>query len=82
VAEAAVFGAPSEKWGEAVVAVVVPKSDADITEREIMEFSKKRLTNYKRPKQIIIRKEPIPKSPVHKPLRRKLREEYRGLITV
>jgi acyl-CoA synthetase (AMP-forming)/AMP-acid ligase II len=76
VAEAAVFGAPNEKWGEAVIAVVVPKAGVELSEGEIKSFVRERLAGHKRPKQIIIRLEPIPKSPVHKPLRRKLREEY------
>ncbi len=76
VAEAAVFGAPSDRWGEAVIAVVVPKAGVELSEEEINDFVRKRLTGHKRPKKIIVRSEPIPKSPVHKLLRRKLREEY------
>jgi acyl-CoA synthetase (AMP-forming)/AMP-acid ligase II len=76
VAEAAVFGLADDRWGEAVTAVVVPRSDATIDADELAEFSKNRLTRYKVPKRIIVRAEPIPKSPVGKPLRRAVREEY------
>ena len=76
VSEAAVFGAPHDKWGEAVTAVVVPKAGATLSEEELTSLSREALTAHKRPKQIILRSEPIPKSPVHKLLRRKLRDEY------
>ncbi|MFT4562368.1 MAG: acyl-CoA synthetase (AMP-forming)/AMP-acid ligase II [Gammaproteobacteria bacterium] len=79
VAEAGVFGAPSDKWGEAVIAVVVPKHDVEISAEEIGRFIRPHLSGHKRPKQIIVRSTPIPKSAVHKPLRRKLREEYATL---
>jgi acyl-CoA synthetase (AMP-forming)/AMP-acid ligase II len=76
VAEAGVFGAPDDKWGEAVTAVVVPKQGAELDPSALGEMARESLTPYKRPKRIILRHEPIPKSPVHKPLRRKLRDEY------
>jgi len=76
VAEAAVFGAPDDRWGEAVTAVVVPKQGAELDANRLSEHAGEALSAYKRPKRIILRAEPIPKSPVHKPLRRKLRDEY------
>jgi len=79
VAEAGVFGTPSDTWGEAVFAVVVPKPGVKISAEEIGLFIRSRLSGHKRPKRIIVRSTPIPKSPVHKPLRRKLREEYAAL---
>ena len=82
VAEAAVFGVPSDKWGEAVVAVVVPKPGMELTEGELVQFLRPLLTPYKLPKHIIIQSAPVPKSPVHKPLRRKLRDQYHDLMNV
>ena len=76
VAEAAVFGLADEKWGEAVTAVVVPRDGKIVSEAGLRAFIADKLTRYKIPKRIIIRDEPIPKSPVHKPLRRKLRDQY------
>jgi len=78
VAEAAVFGLADDKWGEAVTAVIVPKRDAVLSEEGLRAFVTDKLTRHKIPKRIIIRSEPIPKSPVHKPLRRKLRDQYAG----
>ena len=79
VAETAVFGLADEKWGEAVTAVVVLREGRVLSEAGLLTFLVDKLTRYKIPKRIIIRDEPIPKSPVHKPLRRKLRDQY-GLI--
>lgn len=73
VLEAAVIGVPDEHSGEAVKAFIV-KNDPNLTEDEILQFSKKNLTGYKLPKYIEFRKE-LPKSNVGKILRRALRDE-------
>ncbi len=73
VLECAVVGVPDENSGEAVKLFVVKKSDS-LTERELMEFAAKDLTNYKRPKHIEFRTE-LPKTNVGKILRRELRDE-------
>ena len=73
VLEAAAVGVPDEKSGE-VVKLFVVKKDKSLTEKELKEFCKTRLTGYKVPKQIEFRKE-LPKTNVGKILRRELREE-------
>lgn len=72
VLEAAAVGVADEKSGE-VVKVFVVKKDNSLTEREIVEFCKEKLTNYKVPKHVEFRKE-LPKTNVGKILRRSLRE--------
>jgi len=52
VIEAAVIGAPDEEWGEIVKAIIVLKKDKKATEKEIIEFCKKRIANYKVPKSV------------------------------
>jgi long-chain acyl-CoA synthetase len=74
VLEAAVFGVPDSQWGEAVYAVVIPRSD--VTERELVEHCRKAIAGYKVPKQIELRTEPLPKSGAGKVLKRELREPY------
>lgn len=71
VLEAAVIGIPDEKTGEAVKAFLVLKKE-DVTEADIREFCKTKLTAYKVPKTISFIKE-IPKSNVGKILRKDLR---------
>jgi len=74
VLEAAVFGVPDPQWGEAVHAVVIPRSD--ITERELIEHCRASIAGYKVPKRIELRTDPLPKSGAGKVLKRELREPY------
>ena len=52
VADAAVVGAPSAEWGEAVVAFVVPAGavDSTVLEAELDQWCADRLAPYKRPR--------------------------------
>jgi long-chain acyl-CoA synthetase len=74
VAEAAVFGIPDARWGEAVHAVVVPRSD--VTEEELIVHCREAIAGYKVPKRIDLRAEPLPKSGAGKLLKRELRAPY------
>ncbi|MBK81966.1 MAG: AMP-dependent synthetase [Gammaproteobacteria bacterium] len=77
VLEAAAFGVPDDKWGEAVWAVVVPREEFhNIDPGEIVEFCKGRIAGYKVPKGIDIRHEPLPKSGPGKVLKRELRAPF------
>ncbi|UYZ15347.1 AMP-binding protein [Brevibacillus sp. WF146] len=77
VSEVAVVGLPDSRWGEVVTAFVVP-SDHSLTVEELDAFCKESpdLANFKRPRRYVWVAE-LPKSPVGKILRRKLRSgEY------
>ena len=74
VLEAAVFGIPDERWGEAVHAVVVPR--ADVAEAELLATAASTIADYKVPKRIELRTEPLPKSGAGKVLKRELRAPY------
>ncbi|MFI0374096.1 class I adenylate-forming enzyme family protein [Actinomadura sp. 1N219] len=50
--DAAVVGVPSQTWGEAVAACVIPEPGAKLTEREVIEFCRTRLADYKAPKEV------------------------------
>lgn len=76
VAEVAVIGVPSEKWGEAVHAIVVPREGAEISEAEIIEHCKPLIANYKWPRSVTVRQEPLPLSGAGKILKRDLREPF------
>jgi long-chain acyl-CoA synthetase len=70
VREAVVVGVPGQRPGEETVkAVVVPRSE--VTERELIDFCRERLANYKVPQAVELREE-IPKSPLGKILRKYL----------
>jgi long-chain acyl-CoA synthetase len=72
VFEVAAIGVPDGHSGEAVKLFVV-RRDPGLTEADLLAFCKDRLTGYKRPKTIEFCTD-LPKSPVGKVLRRKLRE--------
>jgi acyl-CoA synthetase (AMP-forming)/AMP-acid ligase II len=52
VAACAVIGIPSERWGEAVHAVVVLKPGLSATAEEIMAHCKTLIANYKCPRSV------------------------------
>src|SRR5690606_29437242 len=73
VAEVAVAGLPDSRWGEIVTAFIVPR-DHSLTAEELDAYCKESdaLSNFKRPRKYVFVRS-IPKSPVGKVLRRKLR---------
>lgn len=75
VMEVAVVGAPDEKWGEAVVAVVVKKTGSTLNEQELIDFARGKLAGYKTPKRIAFASE-LPKSGAGKILKRHIREGF------
>jgi acyl-CoA synthetase (AMP-forming)/AMP-acid ligase II len=79
VLEAAAFGVPHEKWGEAVHAVVVPRPEFhNVEPLEIIAFCRERIAGFKVPKAIDIRDEPLPKTGAGKVLKRELRAPFWG----
>ena len=75
VAEVAVFGVSHPRWVEAVVAVVVPKPGASLTEQAVLEHTRGLLAGYKTPKHVVVAEE-LPKNPSGKILKRQLREVH------
>lgn len=52
IAQTAVIGIPSEKWGEQVHAIVVLKPEATASEADIVEFCKQSIAGYKCPRSV------------------------------
>lgn len=71
VLEVAAIGVPDEHSGE-VPKLFVVRKDEKLTEQEIIDFTRDKLTGYKRPRHVEFRKE-LPKTNVGKILRRELR---------
>ncbi len=74
VKEAVTVGVPHPSRGETIKAFIVPKDGVTLEKVEIMDWCRKKLANYKVPRQIEFR-ESLPKTIVGKILRRKLVEE-------
>jgi acyl-CoA synthetase (AMP-forming)/AMP-acid ligase II len=75
VLEAAVIGVHDEVWGEAVMAVVVPKPGVELTEQEVIDWCAERLAGYKKPKHVDL-VEALPRNAAMKVLKTELRERY------
>ena len=76
VLEAAVFGVPDKHWGEAVHAVVVPRAGHEVDAATLIAFCHKHIAGYKVPKQVDLRRDPLPKSGPGKVLKRELRAPF------
>jgi len=72
VTKAAVIGVPDTYWGERVIAFLTVSEE--VTEEELIAFCKKRLTDYKIPREIRIL-DHLPLSSVGKILKKELRKE-------
>jgi long-chain acyl-CoA synthetase len=71
-----VIGIPSDRWGEAVHAIVVPKEGASPAEDDIIAHAREWIAGYKVPKSIEFRAEALPLSGALKILKRELRAPY------
>lgn len=76
VAESAVIGQPSEKWGESPIAIVVRK-DVDLTETDILQFLQNKIARYKLPYGVEF-VDSIPRNPSGKILKWVLRDQFPG----
>jgi long-chain acyl-CoA synthetase len=72
-AQCAVIGIPSDRWGEAVHAVVVPRSGATVDAAALIAFCHERIAGYKCPRSVDVRETPMAMSGAGKILKRELR---------
>jgi malonyl-CoA/methylmalonyl-CoA synthetase len=76
VVESAVIGVPHPDFGEAVTAVIVPRSGAQApTEGEVIAWLKTRLANFKVPKRVHVVNE-LPRNTMGKVQKNVLRERF------
>jgi fatty-acyl-CoA synthase/long-chain acyl-CoA synthetase len=75
VLEVAVFGIPSEEWGESVHAVVVKRPGSGLDTETLRTFAREHLAGYKVPRSVEFVDE-IPKTGTGKVLKRVLRDPY------
>ena len=75
VMDVAVFGVPSDEWGESVHAVVQPKVGHTIDLGVLEAYANERLAGFKRPRTWEVRDE-LPRTESGKLLKRVLRDEH------
>jgi long-chain acyl-CoA synthetase len=75
VADVAVIGAPDERWGETVVALVIRRAETAATAEELVAFARGRLAGYKLPRLIEF-VDDFPRTPTGKVLKRQLRAQF------
>ena len=73
--DVAVFGIPSEEWGEVVHATVVRSPGSSLTGEEITAFAREHLAGYKVPRSVDFTDE-LPRTGSGKLLKRQLRAPY------
>jgi acyl-CoA synthetase (AMP-forming)/AMP-acid ligase II len=73
--DVAVFGIPSEEWGEQVHATVVLAPGAAMSEAEIGAYAREHLASYKTPRSVSFAEE-LPRTGSGKLLKRQLRAPY------
>jgi len=73
--DVAVFGIPSDEWGEAVHATVVRSPGSSLTAEEIKAFAREHLASYKVPRSVDFAGE-LPRTGSGKLLKRQLRAPY------
>jgi acyl-CoA synthetase (AMP-forming)/AMP-acid ligase II len=71
----AVFGIPSEEWGEAVHATAVRSPGSSLTGAEVTAFAREHLASYKVPRSVAFTDE-LPRTGSGKLLKRQLRAPY------
>jgi len=71
VLEAAIVGIPDEIFGEEVKAFIVPQEGSNPTEYDIQQFMKKRVADYKVPKQVVFI-DHLPRNPGGKIIKQRL----------
>ncbi len=75
VAEVAVIGVPSEKWGETIKALVVKTEGSELTEQELIDYCKSKVARFKAPSSVEFR-EVLARTATGKLQKFKLRQQY------
>jgi acyl-CoA synthetase (AMP-forming)/AMP-acid ligase II len=75
IQDVGVIGYPDEMWGESVKAVVVVTPGEELTEEEVIEWTKGKIGKFKMPKAVVFT-DVLPRTPTGKILKKDLRIQY------
>lgn len=75
VMEVAVIAVPDEKWGEVPKAIIVLQPEVNVTEQDIIDYTRSKMAHFKAPKSIEF-VEALPKTATGKLQKFRLREMY------
>ena len=73
--EVAVIGVPSVEWGQVVKAFAVKRPGQDVSEKDLIDFCRKRMASFKAPESIVFI-DALPKNHLGKILRKELRVHH------
>jgi fatty-acyl-CoA synthase len=73
ILEAAVIGVPDPEWGETLKAFIVTRTNAPLSEVEVIDYCRQHLADFKRPRKVTFLHE-LPRNPTGKVLKRELRD--------
>ncbi|MUL65962.1 fatty-acid--CoA ligase [Mycobacterium sp. CBMA 234] len=80
VAEVAVISALDERWGETPAAIITPAAGHDsLDQAAVIAHCEKLLSDYKVPRYVVLRPDPLPRMPSGKLDKRAIRLEYQDL---
>jgi acyl-coenzyme A synthetase/AMP-(fatty) acid ligase len=65
VLESCVVGIPDERWGEAILALVMLKQGKTATEQELIEHCRQQVASFKKPKRVEFVQD-FPRTPLQK----------------
>lgn len=79
VLELAVIGVPDDKWGETPAVIAVAQSGSTITAEMVLERCVGQLADFKLPRYLVVRPEPLPRNMSGKVIKVDLRRQYADL---
>lgn len=77
IQEVVVIGVPHQRWSEAIVAVVTPTPDGDLTEEDVLAAARRTLSGFKIPKAVIFT-DAMPRTATGKVQKNALRDQHQG----
>ncbi len=76
VSQCAVIGVPDDKWGERVHAIVVLEDNSNATEQDLIAHCRTLIADFKCPRSVTFREDPLPLSGAGKVLKTELRKPF------